>query len=321
MNTIMEKNYKNSNKALLRSILSRQYQPAVPWQKKEFFYKFILRCLWYPQVTIRYIRGLLCFPSFANIVAQQGLVIAKIHRPYLSTHLSISERASAVLSHYQLIEHLPNRSLRELLQTVAPVELASWTGKNTESLRIELNSAEFEREGELMLCLYFQSELIARLSFSFSCIDQQTVMCIGGLQGPGVHCNSEIVRDATKACHGIFPKRIVLDIASLLAKLCGIATIFATGDDSHVFRQLRYRRSKRDKFHASYTDFWLSLGAYRNARGFYQLPTDLPRKNLEDIASKKRAEYRRRYELLDDIHAQVAELTQHKAAVTMIPQS
>lgn len=309
MNTIMEKNFKSCNKAVLRAILSRQYQPAVPWQKKEFFYKFILRCLWYPRVTTRYIRALLCFPSFKNIVAQQGLVIAKIHRPYLSTHLSISERASAVLSHYALIEHLQNPSLRELLQTLTPVELASWVGRNGESLRIELNNAEFEREGELMLCLYFQSELIARLSFSFPCIDQQTVMFIGGLQGPSARCNNEIVRDATKACHGIFPKRIALDIASLLAKSCGITTIFATGDDSHVFRQLRYRRSKRDKMHASYTDFWLSLGAYRNSRGLYQLPTELPRKNLEDIASKKRAEYRRRYELLDNIHAQFAQLT------------
>lgn len=313
------KTFKDSNRALLRSIINRQYQPAVPWKKNEFFYKFILRCCWYPRITIKYIRALLGFPSFPNIVAQQGMVIAKIHRPYLSTRLSISERASAVLSHYYLIEQLRNPSLRALLQTTVPVELANWTGKNAEKLSIELNSAEFEREGELMICFYFANELITRLSFSFICHDKQFVMFIGGLQGPGAHCNNEIVRNGTKACFGIFPKRLTLDVASFLAKACGIDTIWATGDDSHVFRQLRYRRSKKDKIHASYTEFWLSLGAHRNARGLYQFPTELPRKELADIVSKKRAEYRRRYELIDNIRAQVATRIMNEAESTTIP--
>jgi len=37
----------------------------------------------------------------------------------------------------------------------------------------------------------------------------------------------------------------------------------------------------------------------------FALPLMLPRKTLEDIASKKRAEYRRRYTLLDTLAEQV----------------
>ncbi|WP_163360106.1 DUF535 family protein, partial [Enterobacter hormaechei] len=37
----------------------------------------------------------------------------------------------------------------------------------------------------------------------------------------------------------------------------------------------------------------------------WQLPLQMERKSLEDIASKKRAEYRRRFELLDCIEAEV----------------
>jgi uncharacterized protein VirK/YbjX len=36
----------------------------------------------------------------------------------------------------------------------------------------------------------------------------------------------------------------------------------------------------------------------------------MERKSLEEIASKKRAEYRRRFQLLDELTAQVAQLTQ-----------
>ncbi|MCP6576681.1 VirK/YbjX family protein, partial [Klebsiella pneumoniae] len=41
-----------------------------------------------------------------------------------------------------------------------------------------------------------------------------------------------------------------------------------------------------------------------------QLPLRLERKPLESIASKKRAEYRRRFQLLDQLAEQVAILTQ-----------
>jgi uncharacterized protein VirK/YbjX len=37
----------------------------------------------------------------------------------------------------------------------------------------------------------------------------------------------------------------------------------------------------------------------------WQLPLQMARKSLEEIASKKRAEYRRRFELLDEIEASV----------------
>ena len=39
------------------------------------------------------------------------------------------------------------------------------------------------------------------------------------------------------------------------------------------------------------------------------LPLALPRKTLEEIASKKRAEYRRRYTLLDTLAEQVGTAT------------
>ncbi|WP_115509764.1 DUF535 family protein, partial [Enterobacter hormaechei] len=40
-------------------------------------------------------------------------------------------------------------------------------------------------------------------------------------------------------------------------------------------------------------------------------PPVMPRKSMEEIASKKRAEYRRRYELLDSLHAQTAHRCQN----------
>lgn len=49
--------------------------------------------------------------------------------------------------------------------------------------------------------------------------------------------------------------------------------------------------------------FWLSIGAESTAEGYFRLPMTIARKSLEEIASKKRAEYRRRYQLLDTLES------------------
>lgn len=43
----------------------------------------------------------------------------------------------------------------------------------------------------------------------------------------------------------------------------------------------------------------LSLGGSVCKTGYFQLPVKIPHKSMKNITSKKRAEYRRRYELPD----------------------
>uniref|UniRef100_UPI002931BE1D VirK/YbjX family protein n=1 Tax=Clavibacter michiganensis TaxID=28447 RepID=UPI002931BE1D len=134
---------------------------------------------------------------------------------------------------------------------------------------------------------------------------QQRTLLIGGLQGPRKHISSDVIRDATKAAHGVFPKRLLMEAVFILAAQCGVQAITAVGDTTHVFRSLRYRHSKGDKFFASYGEFWLALGGEMRGDELFTLPLSMARKDLEEIASKKRAEYRRRYALLDTLAQQV----------------
>ncbi len=62
---------------------------------------------------------------------------------------------------------------------------------------------------------------------------------------------------------------------------------------------------KKRKIHSDYDSFWASVGGVSDARHYYQLPLEIARKDESEIASKKRAEYRRRYALLDSIASQV----------------
>lgn len=306
MSTPAENSYLHDNKALLRSFFTRKFRPAKPWHDLEFYCKFLVRCCVYPRVSLSYLNQLINLASLPDIIARQGLMPAKIHRPYLFTSLNVWQRARAIISHYQLLSDLEQPALLRVLEARNAMTLVSWQGKNNELISLAIRTAQFDREGELMLDMYFQQHLITTLTFSLSKIESDNAaLCIGGLQGPRTYLNNDIIKEATKACYGLFPKRILLEMACLLAKACGIQRVFAVGDQVHVLRGKRYIRSKKGKLHASYSEFWESIGAELTDQGVYTFDIDLERKSLEDIASKKRAEYRRRYQLLDDLQQQL----------------
>lgn len=299
----------DSSAPLFLPLISGKFRPNKLWNSGSFRAKFALRSLVFPVTTFNYLNQLAKLSALPQLLTMQGLLPAKPHRPYLRAGFSVAQRAQAIIDHYTLMDQLDNASLRQLLQSPGDNLLAHFDGKNGESFVIHCCPGRFDREGEITLELHYETQLIASLSFSIIQEQQKRTLLIGGLQGPRKHISNDVIRDATKAAHGVFPKRLLMEAVFNLAQMCHVEAISAVGDNTHVFRSLRYRHSKGDKFFASYSEFWLSLGGVMRADELFTLPLRVERKDLEEIASKKRAEYRRRYALLDSLNEQV-----HQAA-------
>lgn len=294
-----------SSAALFIPLVSGKLRPNKLWNSQQFRLKFALRSAVFPLTTFNYLHQLAKLSFLPQLLSSQGLLPAKPHRPYLRAGFSVAQRAQAILDHYQLMDKLANNQLRQLLLSPSGNLLARFTGKNEEQFALYCCSGHYDREGEITLLLNYQDMTLASLSFSIIQEQQQRTLLIGGLQGPRKHISSDVIRDATKAAHGVFPKRLLMEAVFILAAQCGVQAITAVGDTTHVFRSLRYRHSKGDKFFASYSEFWLSLGGEMRGDELFTLPLSMARKDLEEIASKKRAEYRRRYALLDTLAQQV----------------
>jgi len=311
MSTSISSNESLTHKQLLVDLLKRKYKPHRAWKRGRFYNKFIFRSACAPLVSYRYFSALTRLKNLPLILDTHGIVPAKIHRPYLIGGLKASQRAEKIVSHYQRIEQLHPSELSAFLSGQRrEIPLLSWLGKNDEPITIYCVPAIFDREGELTLIFHFRNEAITSLSFSLADYQDKPSIIIAGLQGPGRHLDQNIIRDATKACEGIFPKRLLIETLMLIAKACHLTQICAVGDESHIFvKELRYRLSKRELIHARYNEFWTTLGGEEQANKLFLLPLTQPRKNIEDIASKKRAEYRRRYQLLDDLQQQIDQKT------------
>lgn len=302
-----------STGSLFFQLSSGKFKPNKLWQCRRFRLKFLLRSLLYPITTFSYMEKMAELPAMRQALLIQGLLPAKIHRPYLCSRFSVKQRAQALLAHYSTVEQLPH-TLYQLFLSPVDHNVAHLQGKNNERFDIVCSSGRYDREGEITLVLLYNAVTLASLSFSFIRQDGQQAILIGGLQGPRKTVNADMIREATKASHGLFPKRVLMETLFYLAARCQVKQIQAVGDDTHVFRSLRYRHSKREVFHASYSEFWLSLSGEALPNGLYQLPLAMPRKPLEEIVSKKRAEYRRRYEFMDMLEQQLAEVVAGNAS-------
>ncbi len=217
--------------------------------------------------------------------------------------LNAGDRADAIVSHYHWIDGLKDPLLAHALTSPQEQPVVQFRAKNEVLYTVNASSAhKAEREGESTLWLRDdENTLLASLTFTVAHSAGQRVLVIGGLQGPRRGVTRDVIKQATRACHGLFPKRVLMEVIFQLVAQSNIRAIYAVSDEGHVFRALRYRLSKGRHFHASYDEFWETLDGKKRSTFCWQLPLEMARKSLDEIASKKRAEYRRRFELLDEI--------------------
>jgi uncharacterized protein VirK/YbjX len=168
----------------------------------------------------------------------------------------------------------------------------------------------FMREGELVLNL-FQGDLrIASIAFTLCLTEGELCIFIGAVQGihKGIESDRSlaIYRDVTKDFEGLRPRSLLIEVIKYIAGNIGVGKIYAVGDVYRHHRHPYFGAHKAQELAANYDSIWLEHGATPSEReDFFEIPMASSRKPLETIASKKRAMYRRRYELLDDAFAQI----------------
>ena len=133
-------------------------------------------------------------------------------------------------------------------------------------------------------------------------------MWIGAMQGPNVDDAKELIKTITKKSHAYRTKNLILYCAQSLARALGLKKIFAVTNDGYYANN--HIRSDR-KLKTSFGDFWAECGGFlTDDKRFFELPLIETRKTFEEIPVRKRAVYRRRFELLDEIDATVYEKIQ-----------
>ncbi|MEH5012570.1 VirK/YbjX family protein [Phytobacter diazotrophicus] len=291
-------------------LASGKLMPGLAWKNPSYRRKFLLRSLLKPLGTAKLLSSLAQHPDLLLILNAQPGLPCRLHRPWLSLTFDEKKTVAALDYHYKtLYARLPTE-VRSGFFTPQGVTFAELTGKNGEQYTIRFYTDPMQdKEGEatLVFCDEQHTQL-AGMTFALCLHEGKRTLFIGGLQGAKANIPHELIQAATKSCHGLFPKRLLLEACTELGSYLDVEQIIAVSNETHIYQSWRYRKKKQDKLHADYDSFWESLSGERTAEGTFRLPMMIARKTMEEIASKKRAEYRRRYDLLDSLQNQMRQI-------------
>lgn len=167
-------------------------------------------------------------------------------------------------------------------------------GEVIEDFELYLNINEHQAmEGYWALELRYKptNQLVYLLTFG----KLEEALLIAVIQGPNFEGSKEIVKTLTKQCHGLRPAYLMVEAMKALTLTLGYKTLL--GIPQKYQNKSRLIQSKRYvvDYDAIFQESAGKLGKY------WTLPLNFETKSLEEIPSKKRSMYRKRYAMLDNL--------------------
>lgn len=271
--------------------------------------KFKMRFFRY-QMHVEAIHQSLLQLGLKDILSSDAVILLRPFRSYLWAGLEPQGRANAVQQHFNWIVGQFGHDAALELYRVGSLPLATWNRDSSEVSVVLHPSRGLGREGELELHLCLDGQVVLRAAFSVlenaivKPFSNTSMMVIGAVQGS--RDGAELMRDLTKTMERVLPRTILIAALQGLASGCRLDGILGVASDKHVF--VGYGRTLARRVAVDYDEIWsLVGGTHTDGASHWALPVQPRHRDLADIPSKKRAEYRRRNALLDQVFTDCCE--------------
>lgn len=266
---------------------------------------FVIRCLLHPQKVARLQRFFSSNEKLARIAAAYGFVYEQPTRAFFFNKSTFDERIQLVEEHMTyLTEHLKGDTAVNLYRKQS-IEL--WRSQDEgDPLTLKLAYHPGQRkEGLMSVWLDYEGQALYQMMFWIAKDKSGAwALFIGAMQGPNMDHSREVIKKITKRCHAYRTKNLILHATQEVAKALGLKRIYAVTNYGY-YANNHVRRDRKLK--TDFGKFWEeSGGRLCEDTRFYELPLMEYRKTMEEIPTRKRANYRKRFALLDEIDASIA---------------
>lgn len=280
------------------------------------FAVFVARCCLHPQRMARLEEFFTQSDVLKKIAEVYPFVYEQPTRAFFYHRSTFDERITLVTDHMKFLKE----NLREdfLIDVYAEKPFELWKmpiddeigdlhlvfyvkpGQRKESLMSIMFQLNDETPIYQILFWIARADLLGNIDNS---LQADNAMWIGAMQGPNVDNAKDIIKVITKKSHAYRTKNLILYAAQSLARSLGLTKIFAVTNEGYYANN--HIRSDR-KLKTSFSDFWEECGGHLTSdERFFSLPLMEIRKSTEEISTRKRAVYRRRFEMLDELDAAV----------------
>ena len=240
-------------------------------------------------------------PLWQPVFVQYPYRVNTLLSQYCDKRFNATQRLDAIKTNFAIAEKHFGVSLCETLISQQPVLLAQLTDEL--ALNLTLNHID-PYEGFFAIALTDANQrTIYSASFTFLADNR---LLIASIQGPKGDEAQDLVRQATKLLHGVRPMFMLVNAFKVFAEAlnCRLEGI------PHK-RQAKYRWNDSAKLLFNYDEFWQENEG-KLAENYWQIPTALERRPLEEIQSKKRSMYRKRYDMFNQMTVEIQSLLTEK---------
>jgi uncharacterized protein VirK/YbjX len=162
----------------------------------------------------------------------------------------------------------------------------------------------FHREGVLVLNLFRDNVRMFSLAFALSKRPAELTALIGAIQGRNLDGILEEYRVLTKAACGLRPRDLLIELFRTLCRQIGVLQIHAISDACRAHRSPFF--GPVQELSLNYDEVWTDRGGIPLNRAFFTIPVERQVREVMNIPSNKRAMYRKRYALLDELEARMS---------------
>jgi uncharacterized protein len=233
----------------------------------------------------------------ARTVSMRPELLLLFEAPYVNARWDAPTRIAAARAHLDVAETLPLLAF-DIDQSVNLLDL----DPIGPGFHLVIDKPPFfAREGVATINLFHDNTRLFCLSFAFERRGDALVGVIGGIQGRKLPAILDIYRDFTKRAHGVRPRDFIVEIFRMLCAALGASRIEAVSDLCRHHRSTFFPEPVDRPMPLDYDEIWAERGGVAIDEAFWEIP--LVRPERDDIPAKKRALYRARYAMLDDLAA------------------
>ena len=247
-------------------------------------------------------------PQFGLIAAGDEQFSYRHFKAYLNRHLNAAQKLAIVHHTAQRLCDALSADRFDTIFTGAGLLLATLPFKDGDGeARVIMRRATFPREGEVALFMETDEEgIIYQLSFSLA---PPATLLIGGLQGPRPE-QGDIIKRYNKALHGLRPQNVMVSAMYACALALSVDNVMGIMEAAHP---------RRKRLRSSYDHFWVENGGKEAEGGWFKLLPSEPERDVQQVKSQRRAAFRRREALREDMARQIVTALGHSELMP-IPQ-
>jgi uncharacterized protein VirK/YbjX len=226
----------------------------------------------------------------------------KPYRPFGCAKWSPATKLERMAAHFDVLRVLggvmaPARGEPRRLMSLETISPSFW-------LAIDEPPAMMQ-DGLSVLSLMDGDTRIFQITFTLAEHGHGLEAYIGGIQGRVGEL--DLYRDLTKACHGLRPRDLTIEVFRLFCVELGVRRIRAIAESATYHSDPYFGAHPYQTARMNYDEIWVDRGATRVDEAWFHLPLESQHRDAEDIPARKRALYRRRYEMLDGFRTQMGE--------------